>query len=236
MNRGLYNSASAILTLNRNMNSKAHNLANIHTTGYKYDNVHNDVFEKVILSYRGNEIGEMPTRVGIDKITTVLSQGSLITTDRPLDIAITGDGYIKVDRGNGEYSYTRNGSMNIDAEGYIVDYNGNYIMGQKGRINLSSATNISIKSDGSIISNGEIIDKLYITGLNNPVKQSHSYFKADREIPGQFTVAQGYQEASNVDTAKELTDVIGIQRLLTSNTKMLQTQDELNKKIIDGIR
>lgn len=235
MNRGLYNSASAILALNRNMEVRSHNISNVGTVGYKYNNYHNDVFEDVMLSYQGNKVGTLPTRVGIDKISTVLSQGALINTTRQLDVAITGDGYIKVERGNGIYSYTRNGNFKIDEQGFLVDFNGNYIMGQNGRINLESAENVTIKNDGSIVQNGSIVDKLYVTALNNPDKQTLTYFTADNEIEGEFSIHQGYLEASNVDMAKEMVDVISIQRLLTTNSKMLQAEDELNKKMIDSI-
>lgn len=235
MNRGLYNSASAILTLHRNMEVRTHNIANVGTTGYKHNNYHNNVFEEVMLSYQGNNLGVLPTRVGIDKISTDFSQGVFTNTQRTLDVAIAGDGYIKVDRGNGIYSYTRNGNMKIDKEGFLVDFNGNYIQGQKGRIKLDSDSNISIKSDGTIFSNGSQVDKLYVTALDTPQKQTLTYFTANKETEGDFTVNQGYLEASNVDMSKELVDVISIQRLLTTNSKMLQSEDELNKKMIDSI-
>lgn len=235
MNRGLYNTASAILTLHRNMGVKAHNVANVNTVGYKYENVHNDVFEEVMLSYKGNNLGIMPTRVGIDEITTVYDQGSLMTTERELDVAIQGDGFIKVDRGNGQYSYTKNGSFNMDRDGFLVDFNGNYIIGQNGRINLGDAKQITFKTDGTIVADGKVTDKLYITGLEGIIKQGNTYFRADKEVQTNSSIHQGYLETSNVDSAKELTDIISLQRLITSNTKMLQTQDDLNKKMIDGI-
>lgn len=235
MNRGLYNTASAILSLHRNMDVKAHNISNVNTVGYKYSNVHNDVFEEVMLSYKGNNLGIMPTRVGIDKITTVFDQGNFMTTERKLDVAIQGDGFIKVDRGNGQYSYTRNGSFNIDRDGFLVDFNGNYIIGENGRINLKNAKDITFKPDGTIIADRKVAGKLYITELDGIVKQGNTYFRANKELPTDSSIHQGYLETSNVDSAKELTDIISLQRLITSNTKMLQTQDELNEKMINGI-
>lgn len=236
MNRGLYDSASAILTLNRNMEVKTHNIANVNTVGYKYNNAHNNVFEEVMLSYKGENLGIVPTRVGVEKITTVYSQGAFMNTQRNLDVAIAGDGYIKIDRGNNQFSYTRNGNLKVDSDGYLVDFNGNYVMGQNGTIRVPSADGVSFKNDGTILYNNTVIDKLYVTALENPQKQTLTYFTAEGEKNGTFSVNQGYLEASNVDTAKEMVDVISIQRLLTTNSKMLQAQDELNKKMIDSIK
>ena len=237
MNKSLYNSASAIFALNRNMEIKSHNISNIDTVGYKYNNYHNGVFEDIMLSHNNKQLGELPTRVGITEISTVFSQGAFMNTERNLDIAIAGDAYIKVDKGNGIPTYTRNGNLKVDRDGFLVDYAGNYILGENGHIQVGNPNEISFSKDGTILSDGKRVDKLIVTALDNPSKLTPNYFTADKEVNSDnYSINQGYLEASNVDLSKELVDVISIQRLLSTNSKMLQTEDELNKRIIDGIK
>lgn len=235
MNRGLYHSASAILTLTKNLNVKAQNIANVNTVGYKYDNYHNKTFQEVYLSYKNQNLGEIPSKIGVESVETVFTQGSFISTERSLDLGISGTGFFKVDLGNGQYAYTRNGSLKIDLEGYLTDDNGHYLMGSNGRIKLNSLKNLAIKQDGSIYSEGQYIDTINTYDLENPTKLGNSYFTSNTETISNSELSQGYLEASNTDIAKELTDVIVLQRHMTSNHKMLQAQDELNKRVIDNL-
>lgn len=235
MNRGLYNSASAIFTLTKNLNVKAQNIANVNTAGYKYDNYHNKTFQEVYLNYKNQQLGNLPSKIGVESVETVFTQGTFISTERALDVAIGGTGFLKVDMGNGQYAYTRNGSLKIDLEGYLTDDNGHYLIGNNGRIQLESLKGISIKKDGSVYSNGQYIDKINTYDLENPSKLGNSYFTSSNETLSNSELNQGYLENSNTDIAKELTDVIVLQRHMTSNTKMLQAQDELNKRIIDNM-
>lgn len=235
MNRGLYNSASAVLTLNKNMNVKTQNIANMNTVGYKHDNFTNKTFNEVFLSYKSQNLGELPSKIGVGSVDTVYTQGSFMNTERLLDFAISGDGFFKVDLGNGNVAYTRNGSFKIDLNGYLTDDNGHYILGNNGRIQLQSLNNVSVSKDGTIYQNNKMVDKISVVDLENPTKRGNSYFVSSKESPSNSEINQGYLEASNTDVAKELTDVIVIQRHLTSNFKMIQSQDELNKRMIDGL-
>ena len=235
MNKGLYHSASAILTLTKNLNVKTQNIANVNTVGYKYDNYHNKTFQEVYLSYKNENLGKIPSKIGVDSVETVFTQGTFISTERSLDLAISGTGFFKIDMGDGTYAYTRNGSIKIDTEGFLTDDNGYYLLGNNGRIQLESLKNLSIKKDGSIYSNGKYIDKINTYDIENPRKLGNSYFKSTAETISNSEIYQGYLENSNTDIGKELTDVIVLQRYMTSNHKMLQAQDELNKRMIDNL-
>lgn len=235
MNRGLYNSVSAIFTLEKNMNVKSQNISNSNTTGYKYDNYYNKIFNEVNLSYKGNELGSIPSKLGVESIETVFSQGAFMNTNRPLDLAISGDGFFKVDLGNGRYAYTRNGAFNVDLNGYLTDSEGHYIQGNNGKIKIESLKDLSIKNDGTVYSNGKQIDKITTYTLENASKIGNNYYTSEVESTSKSEINQGFLESSNVDVGKELTDVIVIQNHMTSNHKMLQAQDELNKRVIDSI-
>lgn len=235
MNRGLYNSASAIFTLTKNMNVKAQNITNSNTVGYKYDNYTNKTFEEVFLSYKNQDLGKLPSKIGVESVDTVYTQGSFMATDRQLDLAIGGTGFFKVDLGNGEIAYTRNGSFKIDVNGNLTDDNGHYVIGENGKVQIPSLKNLSITRDGKIYSGEKYIDKINTYDLEDPKKRGNSYYVAKNENLSSSEINQGYLESSNTDVGKELSDVIVIQRHMTSNHKMIQAQDELNKRIIDEL-
>ena len=229
MNRGLYNSTSAILTINKDMNVKTQNISNVNTNGYKYDKLHTKTFNEMMISYKNKNLGTLPTKIGVEGIQTIFTQGPLINTERTLDLALSGEGFFKIGTGDGNTVYTRDGSFNIDANRYLVNSNGDYVLGENGRIQIPDK-NFSINKEGSIISNGVIIDKIAVVNINNATKTGQNYYTGTNETKSNANINQGYLEGSNVDISTELTDVITLQRLLSMNSKALQTQDILNEK------
>lgn len=235
MNRGLYHNTSALLTINKDMNVKTQNISNVNTHGYKYDKTHTKTFNEVMISYKGQNLGIIPSKIGVEEIQTIFTQGPLIATERILDLGITGEGFFKIDTVDGNTAYTRDGNFHIDSQGYIVNNNGHYLLGEKGRIKIPDGKNISINKEGNIISNGVLIDKISIVNISNANKTGQNYFTGTNEVTSNANVHSGYLEGSNVDISTELTDVITLQRLMTMNTKAIQTHDTLNEKLIKDI-
>jgi flagellar hook protein FlgE len=132
------------------------NIANVNTSGFKSNSV---VFQDVLsqtLRGAGQPStvvgGTNPSQVGLGvrvaAITTNLSQGSIQRTNRPTDIALEGDGYFILD-GPGGRNFTRNGAMSLDANGFLVSQEGNFVQGWQADINgvvnsAASATKIKI--------------------------------------------------------------------------------------------
>ncbi len=234
MNRGLYNNTSAILTINKNMNTHTQNISNVNTVGYKHDKYHNKTFNEVMISYKSENLGTLPTKIGVDEIQTIFKQGPLMSTGKSTDLALAGDGFFSVETENG-IAYTRNGSFHVDANGFLVNDEGHYVLGENGRIQIPDVKNIAISKEGNIIANGSVIDKLAVVNLSNAEKIGNSYYTGESQPSSNTTVHQGYLEGSNVDMSQELTDVIILQRLLSMNSKAIQTHDSLNEKIIKSL-
>lgn len=111
------------------------NFANYSTNGYK------SVRFEQMLSEEGYLKGA---------IRTDYAQGSVQITGNPYDVAITGDGFIPVTSESGEVQYTRDGSLKIDKNGYLITNDG-WLVGSGIKI-PENAYKITIKNDGTITS------------------------------------------------------------------------------------
>lgn len=220
--------ASNSLTLNeKKIGSIVNNLANLNSTGYKRELP----FEQLLMKN-----GEVQVRNSILDFT----QGDLIQTDNPLDIAINGDGFFVVSNQDGEMQFTKNGNFDISDDGYVVDSLGNKLMGEGGDIQLmedfwQKDRTISVSKNGEIYIGKNYLDKLKIVKIedkdklircgNNNYKLNDGYF--DQAEEGEYKVAQGYLENSNVNPIIEMEEMIRISKEYESGQKMIQYLDEI---------
>lgn len=121
MFQGFYDLASNMITQNRNLNIISNNMSNVSTPGYKMDRMMESTFRDEML-YRYDQDGR--TEVGTvsrmnvaDERVTDYTEGGIRETGYPLDVGLTGDGFFVIETDNGEV-YTRNGSFNLDNQGY----------------------------------------------------------------------------------------------------------------------
>ncbi|MCF6248233.1 MAG: flagellar hook-basal body complex protein [Desulfobacula sp.] len=137
----------------RKLDAVSNNLANVDTNGFKKDRISFDDTFKA-------------------QINKDFSQGSIQTTGNPLDFALSGEGFFKIETPEG-IKYTRDGNFTLDINGVIVDQNGLAVMGQGGAIaiNAVNATNIEkdlfVNSRGEILLGGVIVDRLDIVTFKN---------------------------------------------------------------------
>ncbi|MEQ1877702.1 MAG: flagellar hook protein FlgE [Bdellovibrionia bacterium] len=112
------------------------NIANSNTTGFKTSRAEfSDIIAKNLKGILGgNQIGR---GVKIGAVNPILSQGNLDSTDKATDLAISGDGYFVLRGSDGE-SFTRDGSLHFDKDGYLVTNDNQRVQGyqadDKGKI------------------------------------------------------------------------------------------------------
>lgn len=256
MIRGLYTSGYGMLTLNRKMDVVSNNLANVNTNGFKKDGVvfeeFSEVLAKRIYDY-GNrpmnsaeDIGNMALYNDIAEVYTDYTQGSLEDTNLNTDFAINGDNSaffaVAVQDGEGNYRefYTRDGSFKLDDQGRLVTRSGFAVMGENGAIFLED-TNFTVNSRGEIYQNDVYVDTLRIRKFENPEtlrKYGMNLLTVTEDtIEGEFggAVLQGFIERSNVDSIREMVDMITIFRAYEANQKMIQYQDSTLDKAVNEI-
>lgn len=123
MFQGFYDLASNMITQNRNLNIISNNMSNVSTPGYKMDRMMESTFRDEML-YRYDQDGK--TEVGpvsrmniADERVTDYTEGGIRETGYALDVGLTGNGFFVIETDNGEV-YTRNGSFNLNNEGYLI--------------------------------------------------------------------------------------------------------------------
>lgn len=206
----------------RKLEVTSNHLANVDTAGFKKDVVS---FDKMFKA----------------KLNTDLTQAGVKQTGNPLDLALTDEGFFKVETSAG-VRYTRNGTFSLNPDGLLVDQNGDAVLGQNGPITIA-ASKIEINSAGEIRGDGAIVDQLDIVtfndlekiekeGLNNFINLGD----ANNEIaPVNVAVAQGALELSSVKAVEEMVNMIDHHRMYETFQKMMMTFDEVDDKAINSL-
>jgi flagellar basal-body rod protein FlgG len=169
------------------------------------------------------------------------SPGEMVPTGSPLDMALSGDGFFKIQTDQG-VRYTRNGNFGLDDQGQLITSEGDLVLGEGGPITIDGEE-VSINSAGEIDVDETIVGKLDIVNFNNTdllKKTGNSLLvyegpATDEMTPEWLEVKQGQLEQSNVEVVKEMTEMIETNRYYESFQKLMQTIDELDAKVISDV-
>ncbi|MGC4030402.1 MAG: flagellar basal-body rod protein FlgG [Tepidisphaeraceae bacterium] len=249
--------ATGLRALSTRIDVIANNLSNAETTAFKRSRMNFEDLMYLTLKQPGaqnssGQISPAGTFVGLGvKISNTqvdMEQGSLETTNRDMDIAISGPGFfrVKVDPNLGDgFAYTRNGNFFTNKDGQMVLGMGDgYLLDPPVTIPTDS-TQVTISEDGviQVMRPGQtakqIVGQLNVYQFVNPAgmnllggslyQETDSSGNAIESKPkenGAGTLKQGFLEASNVDPVKELVTLIKTQRAFEMNSQSIQTADQ----------
>ncbi len=136
MIRSMYNSVSGLIAHQQSLDLVANNLANVNTTAYKRsetafgDLLYHRLLDKRVAVARPEGLPEARTGQGTRVLAVTPAwweQGTLASTERPLDLAIAGEGFFQVEQPDGGTAYTRAGSFSLEAGGRLVTAAGEYL-------------------------------------------------------------------------------------------------------------
>jgi flagellar basal-body rod protein FlgG len=228
----------------------ANNLANINTTGFKRSQIDFQDLLYVKMRQAGTEVSsgitspsglEIGSGVRAGSTVKVYTSGELQNTARPLDIAITGDGFFQVTVGS-ETMYTRDGSLQLNANGELVTMSGYIIepaisipadaisvdIGQNGGVNVTTP------SGTSVIGTIQLARFANSSGLssegNNLLKETLASGTPTTGTPGENgygTLQAGFLEKSNVQMVSELVNLITAQRAYEINSRAIKAGDDM---------
>lgn len=233
-------SLSRQIALQRQMDVVANNMANINTTGFKAENL---LFEDYLMPRaRDNDFGGLDHNLHYTEdwsTTHDMTTGSIEQTGNPLDVALSGDGFLSVQTPAGP-RYTRNGSLQVDATGTLVDLNGNPVLGQSGPIQFDAAdTDIVITDNGTINTSQGTKGRLAVVEFANPqvlAREGNNYFSGPAGTPATGTrVVQGAIERSNVSGVTTMADMIRVERAYQTLAGIMQRQDELRNTAVQRL-
>lgn len=249
MLKGLYTAYTGMVNQQKRLDTMTNNLANVNTVGYKKEGATSQAFSDV-LAYRIKDVttpgyteklGIMNLGVKIGENYTDWSQGSFRQTENTYDLALSGNGFFNIEftdkSGNTSTMYTRDGGFTVNKDGYLVNDNGDYVLGvtdggAQERIRLSPTAETTIDEFGNIYQDDTTVARIMITDFadyNYLAKYGENYYQAieGAELTdADAQVHSGYLEQSNVETVQEMVNMISIQRNYEANQKVITTYDK----------
>ena len=239
MENALLVGLSRQMSLRRELDVIANNVANVSTNGFK---AQSSRFESHLMPKASGDAFKRPDRrldYVIDKGTVLdRSSGAIEFTRNPLDVAIKGDGLFAVQTAAGE-RYTRNGAFTLDQQGQLVTSDGNAVLGDNGPIVFDrSETDISVAPDGTIASAQAQHGRIRVVrfaDMRSLRNEGTNLFAAT--VPAEPAGAtsrleSGALERSNVNAVGEMTRLIEVNRAYSSIASMVGQIEELKRTAV----
>ena len=231
----------------------SNNLANVNTNGFKKDRANFESLLYQVIRSSGAQTSvdteltsgfSVGTGVNIVNSNKLHSQGSIVSTDNSLDLAIDGGGFFQVLLPDGQIVYTRNGAFSRNDEGVLTTNSGFIIQpeiaipAEATKINVSADGIISVQVPGQV--EAQEVGQLQLADFQNrrglePIGENF-YVETVASGPpilenpfaaGFGKLVQGSLESSNVNVVQELVDMIETQRAYEVNSKAITSVDEM---------
>lgn len=258
MFQALHTAASGMLAQQMDLDNIANNLANASTAGFRRRRLQFEdlLYQNLVASgsastqqttvSSGLEVG-MGTRPSSTEM--VSSQGTLDTTNNPLDLAIEGAGFFQIQMPDGTIAYTRSGSFHLDANGTMVTADG-YPLQPPVAVPLN-ATALSIGKDGTVTatvpgsSQAQQVGTITLATFANVggLESKGSNLFAPTTASGDpivgtpggnqglGTIQQGELEESNVNVVDQFVQMIEAQRSYEANSRVVQAADQMQQQL-----
>lgn len=255
MLKSLYTTATGMRAQQTMVDMIANNIANVNTTGFKKSQAS---FEDLLYVTpqspglaRGTGADAVPigTQIGsgtrLNGTTKVYSTGTLEGTDRPLDVAIDGDGFFAVQMPDGSTAYTRDGNFQVNAVGKLVTGSGNVLLPEitlpqdvmevsidpEGRVNVRTAGSPETTTQLGQLQLHRFVNPSGMLAVgSNVLRPTEASGQPITGNPGQIglgSLRSGFLERSNVQIVNELVNLIVAQRAYEVNSRAIQASDQM---------
>ncbi len=257
MIRAMRTAASGMMAQQMQVDTIANNIANVNTSSFKKNRVNFRSLLYTTLREPGAATGASqmnPTGLQIGSGTEVSSsiklflQGELEQTGNPFDLSVQGEGFFRINMGNGEFRYTRDGSFRKDGIGGLVTVDGFRL--EPAITVPTDATEIVVGQDGTVQARVggqdalQTLGQVRLTRFANPAglrAEGSNFFREtassgppEEQTPGQNGTGflrQGFLERSNVSVVDELIELIQAQRNYEVNSRTIQVSDEMLQQV-----
>jgi flagellar basal-body rod protein FlgF len=231
-----YIALSRQMTLQREMDVVANNMANLNTPAYKGQSM---LFVEYLET---SDSGEKMSFVQDIALVRNLTEGQMTTTSNPLDVAISGDGYFEIETPTGP-RYTRQGVFQLNANGELVTSSGARVLSDGGNsITLPpNSSNVTITPDGTVSTEQGPAGRLRVVRFEDEqamIKIADGLYDPDGQDPlpaEDVEVLQGMIEGSNVQGIIELTKMIDTVRSYTSTARLINDEHERQRRAIQSL-
>lgn len=222
----------------------ANNLANASTSGFKADR------ERYTTYWAAESTSTLDAGRGGAGVSPVVernwidfTQGPLTRTGVPTHLAINGPGFLSVKRGD-EVLFTRNGELQVNARGNLVNGEGLDVLGANGQpVRIDATQPLEIRADGSIWQGGAQTGQLRLSEFPDAQglqKAGHTYFRwpgpADQiRTSASTAVLQGTLEYANTGAAEGAVRMVNVLRQFESLQKAMQLGNEMNRRLVEEV-
>ncbi|MDR2746534.1 MAG: flagellar basal-body rod protein FlgG [Treponema sp.] len=257
MVRSLWTGAAGMIGQQANIDTISNNLANVNTSGFKKMRADFEDLLYQTVKVAGTPATEetvVPVGVqmghGVKLAATqrMFSQGALQNTENVYDMAISGEGFFRIQMYDGSLAYTRDGAFKIDEDGRLVTSNGYWVLPDIIMPEGFLPEKINITKDGRVsvivpqIDENEPVEvgQLELYRFPNPVGLTavgENLFKLSNASGQPIAGRPGYEgmgqiqhrflEMSNVSVVREMVDLIVAQRAYEFNSRTIQTSDNM---------
>ena len=235
----------AMVTRMNQLEVVTNNLANIDTTGFKRDELFMNELDRKVKELAFSKF-ERDTHIPYSGASVNLTQGALASTEQPLDVAISGDGFFTFETPAGE-ALSRDGRFTVNQEGILVTLDGYVVLGDGGPIELDLQQNkpsdLVINDQGEVMLNDAVVGRLQIVTVDAPQNLRKLGSNLFQLPDGQGNIApaenvslrQGFLEESNVDAVDEMVTMMEIFHFYQTGQRMIQEQDRILGKAVNEI-
>lgn len=236
MIRGFYTARSGLMAHQDHMSVMANNLANTNTFGFKpMRTAFTDLMYQNLNRVRNENVAQTGHGVKINKNDLMMNQGALQPTQSNLDFAIIDDGgFFAVETAEGDIHYSRAGNFslsNVDDTFYLVNGNGDRVLdADGGQIEVEFDDNNNMIFDPSVIGVYRFPNPWGLDAVNG-----NSFLQTDisgeAEAIEEPSLKQSYLEASAVEVANEMANVIESSKAFSFSSRMVQVADEIEQTV-----
>ncbi len=264
MLKSLYTTATGMKAQQTMVDMIANNIANVNTAGFKKSQAS---FEDLLYVTNqapglargsGNVAVPVGTQIGsgtrLSGTTKVYSSGTLEPTDRKLDVAIEGDGFFAVTLPDGSLGYSRDGTLQLNAEGKLVTSQGHILQPEitvpqdtidisidpEGRVSGTTAGNPNAATQFGQLTIHRFLNPSGLLAVGGNVgrqtEASGPPLTSTPGLNGLGLLRQGFIERSNVQIVNELVNLIVAQRAYEVNSRAIQASDQMLSTATNIIR
>lgn len=241
MDRLIYTSLTAMRGAMARQTSIANNLANANTPGFRAD-----LAEAQALWLDGQQLNSRA--FASEEVQAAdMTAGTVTSTGRDLDIALSGDAMLAVQAENGEIGYTRRGDLMLSASGLLTTGDGRPVQASQGPLTLPTSDSISIDEQGRIWvvpvggdpAQPQEVDRLQIASPagSDVVKGIDGLFRVrgGGTLPADpdARVVTRSLESSNVSSTQALVEMIEASRSWDTQLKMLGDARDMDAATTD---
>ncbi len=242
---GLYLSAEGAEAQSTRLEIIAHNLANVDTVAFKRELAvlqarYAEAIEEGLIEPDSGGIDDVGGGIMVSETKTDYSPGPLKRTEIPTDVAIKGQGFFVVEKGD-ETLLTRAGNFSLTSGGELVTQQGYNVLDDTGIPIVIRDAQWQISDSGTLRQPSGVQNLALVQpeSLGDLVRIGENLFRSlsdPQAVPvNERRMAAGHLEMSSVNPTTEMTEMIQASRALEANVNMMRVQNEMLSGLVNRV-